>query len=169
MEPQENITKKLGEEIADFHLPRYQEIPEVGLFLDQIVRLINSYLEPLGKLELTPSMVSNYVKHKLIEPPVKKQYQRDQIAYLIFMAMAKTVLSLEEIRRLFELQKESYTSEVAYNYLCEEFENVLQYTFGNKDSLEEVGVTHTQIKTLLRIMIVTMANKIYLDKFLDAI
>ena len=160
------IELKSKEEIKKIHLPRYYEIPDVGLFLEQSVRLINQYLEPLGGIEITPSMVSNYVKNKLIAPPVKKQYHRDQIGYLMFVSIAKTVLSLDDIRNIFSLQQEHFTPEIAYDYFCDEFENILQYVFGNKDTLKEIGVHNTEERILLRTVIITIAHKIYLDKYL---
>ena len=50
------------EAIDGFRLPRYAQIPDVGLYLEQVVRYVNTHLAPLGEPELTSSMVSNYVK-----------------------------------------------------------------------------------------------------------
>ena len=61
-------------DIAGFCLPRYAQIPGVGLYLEQVVRYINAHLAPLGEPELTSSMVSNYVKQGLIPAPVRKLY-----------------------------------------------------------------------------------------------
>ena len=79
--------------IRDFRLPKYDEIPDVGLFLEQTTKYISKYVEPLQDITLTGSMISNYVKQKIIAKPIKKQYFTDQIAYLIFIAIAKSVLS----------------------------------------------------------------------------
>ena len=54
------------EAIEGFRLPRYAQIPNVGLHLEQVVRYVNTHLAPLGEPELTSSMVSNYVKQGLI-------------------------------------------------------------------------------------------------------
>ena len=53
------MQQQISAELGDFRLPRYHEIPDVGLYLDQTVKYINRYLEPLGCMELTASMVSN--------------------------------------------------------------------------------------------------------------
>ena len=37
--------------IEAFRLPRYRELTNVGLYLEQTVRLLNSYLAPLGEGE----------------------------------------------------------------------------------------------------------------------
>ncbi len=110
---------------GDFHLTRYREIPDVGLLLDQTVRLVNSYLEPLGNVRITGSMVSNYVKQKIIPRPVKKLYYRGQIAALIFIALSKTVLSLEDTAKFLQLQQRTYPEDVAYDYFCDHLEQGL--------------------------------------------
>ena len=47
--------------IEHFHLPTYREIPTMGLYLEQTVKYINECLHPLGCIEITSSMVSNYI------------------------------------------------------------------------------------------------------------
>lgn len=47
---------------AGFALPRYNDLPSVGLYLDQTVQFVNGYFRSFCGVELTPSMVSNYVK-----------------------------------------------------------------------------------------------------------
>lgn len=160
----ENGSKQPAESIRGFALPRYEEIPDVGLYLEQTARYISGYLSCLGEFTLTRSMISNYVKMGLVANPVKKQYDRQQIAYLLFIAVAKTVLSLEDIRLLVGLQRASYAPAVAYDYFCTEMENVLFYTFGLKETLDAVGEEDTEEKDLLRGVIVTVAHKVYLDK-----
>ena len=72
----------LAAALGGFRLPRYEEIPTVGLYLEQTTKYISQYLDPLEENCLTNSMIANYVKRKLIANPVKKQYGREQIAYL---------------------------------------------------------------------------------------
>ena len=83
-----------------FCLPRYQEIPNVGLYLEQVTRYIGECFEPLMDGVITASMISNYVKKGLLQNPVKKQYDREHIARLLVIAVSKTVLSLEEVQQL---------------------------------------------------------------------
>ena len=148
--------------IANLHLPAYHAIPDVGLFLEQVTQYINSYLSPIEGVAITGSMISNYVKRGLIASPVKKQYNREQIAQLFFITAAKSVLSLEELQTILRVQQRSYPAAVAYDYFCMELENVLQYVFGVKDSLDEVGVEQSEEKTLLRNTIIAAAHRAYL-------
>ena len=154
--------------IESFRMPRYQDIPDVGLYLDQTVKYINRYLEPLGCLEITASMVSNYVKRGYIANPVKKQYDREQIAYLLFLAIAKSVLPMEHINRLFAMQKQTYSSEVAYNYFCVELEKALQATFSTRDfSAPSSANRVTPESELVRSSALCFANKMFSMKYLE--
>ena len=157
--------------IEQFRMPRYREIPDVGLYLDQTVKYVNRYLAALGCMEITSSMVSNYVKKGYISNPVHKQYDADQIAYLFFISVAKSVLSMDNIARLFDMQKKMYTAEIAYDYFCEELENMLQYTFGLKDTLEEAGTPEdkSETKNMLRSTITAVTHIIYLSSRFEKI
>ena len=161
--------EQIAAALQDFRLPRYNEIPNVGLYLEQATKYIGEYLSPLGEYTLTPSMISNYVKKGLIANPVKKQYGREQIAYLFFIAMAKSVLSLDALTGFIKLQQQTYPLPKAYDYFVEEFENLLQFTFELKDNMEMVGEDNTDEKRLLYTCIVAAVQKVYLEKCLEAI
>lgn len=164
-----NMKAEIGGEVKEFKLPRYHEIPDVGLYLEQVAEYISEYLKPLGDITLTGSMISNYVKKGLVSNPVKKQYDREQIAYLFFIAVAKLALTMEDIRLMLEVQKRTYGPQVAYDYFCSEFENILQFIFGLKESPDVIGVDDTEEKNMLRNTIITVAHKIYLDKYFEKI
>ena len=90
---------------AGFSLPRYSDIPQVGLYLDQTVQYVNDQFRTFCGVELTPSMVSNYVKKGILSHPVRKKYSRDQISNLMYIVVTKTVLSMENIDTLFKMQR----------------------------------------------------------------
>ena len=161
--------QRIAGSVQDFRLPRYNEIPNVGLYLEQATKYIGEYLAPLGEYALTSSMISNYVKKGLIANPGKKQYSRDQIANLFFIALAKSVLSLDALTGFIKLQQQTYTIQKAYDYFCEEFENLLQFSFELKDTMETVGEDNTDEKRLLYTCIVAVVQKVYLEKCLEAI
>ncbi len=160
----QGIKEQLSTSIIGLRLPRYHEIPNVGLYLEQTVKYINECLAPLTDEGITSSMVSNYVKRGLVDNPCKKQYSRDQVAYLLFIAVVKTVLSMDDIRLIVNIQKRTYSVERAYNYFCLEMENVLAYILGQKTELETVGTENGDEKIMLRNVIITATLKIYLAK-----
>lgn len=152
-----------------FSLPHYSEIPDVGFYLEQVTRYISQLLLPLGEGNITGSMVSNYVKKGLVSNPVKKRYSREQIAYLIFIALAKSVLSLDDLALFIQMQRDSYDTEVAYEYFRDELLNVLDFVFGQKLVLEDVGQDSTDEKKMLRYTIIAIAHKIYLERCFSVI
>ena len=161
--------------IHNFHLPRYHEIPNMGLYLEQTSKYITEYLAPLGDYGLTNSMISNYVKKGLVANPVKKQYDREQIAYLFFIAVAKTVLSLDALTGFIELQKRTYPLDVAYDFFCRQFEGLLAFTCEVTDAMEISDPEHPGdseslgARRLLYSCIVAVTQKIYLEKSLETI
>lgn len=154
--------------VEKFRLPRYSEIPSVGLYLEQTTKYINSLLSPLG-FEITGSMIRNYVKMGLVKNPVQKQYYDDQIAHIIVITVLKNVISLENISTLFERQCTVYSDEVAYDYFCMEFENMLFYQFGIKNSVDNIGNTNSIEKKMLRSAIIAVSHVIYLKSCFENI
>ena len=149
--------------ISEFRMPRYKEIPNVGLYLEQTIKYINESLAPL-QVSVTPSMVSNYVKLGYIQRPVKKQYYADQIAYLIFAVLAKQVLSLEHITVLFDLQRKTFSVDVAYNFFCTELEEMLCYLFGERSEPPLASEDEPAAKKTLRSVVTAISHIIYLSR-----
>ena len=159
----------IADSLGGFHLPRYEEIPDTGLFLEQTAKYISGYLSALEEGCLTPSMISNYVKKGLVANPIKKRYGREQIAYLFFIALTKNVLSLDGLINFISLQKRTYSLQIAYDYFCEQFESILLFTAEINDTMDIVGEDTTDEKRLLFSCIVAVTQKIYLERCLEAI
>lgn len=134
-----------------YSLPTYAEIPNVGLYLEQVTKYLNEYLEPLGCGTLTGSMVSNYVKKGLLNSPVKKQYDREHLAWLLIIAVAKTVLSLEEVQQLLEQQKAQPVQQV-YDSFCHMLPETLTAVFAREQSC-----------SLLQDTVTAVAHRLYLE------
>lgn len=167
------MTQKMKEEIAnsvrDFRLPRYEEIPDVGLYLEQTAKYINEFLEPLPESTLTPSMISNYVKKRLIASPVRRQYSREQIAYLLFIALAKNILSLDALSTFLRLQQRTYPLDRSYEYFRRKFEGLLRFSFELTDIFEDCDDNQTDEKRLFHACIASLTQKLYLERCLQAI
>lgn len=157
------IKDAIADSIRGFRLPRYREIPDVGLYLEQATKYINQAIEPLGFGTFTGSMIRNYVKQGLVSNPVHKQYSANQIAHLMIIAILKQVTPLEHVSQLFCRQKAVYTDQTAYDYFCEELENILFHRFGLKDTFEDIGVTVSLEKEMLRSAIMAVSHIVYLN------
>lgn len=162
-----NMKHALADRLASFHLPRYSELPDMGLYLEQTTKYINQCLAPLGCIEVTGSMIRNYVKMGLVSHPVKKQYYADQLAHLISITVLKSALSLEHIHLLFARQRKIYSDQTAYDYFCMEMENILKHRFGISKTVEDIGVTSSVEKEMLRSGVIAVSHLIYIDACLE--
>ena len=91
--------------LDDYRLPAWGEIPDIGLYMDQVVTLLSGYLDympPELKEEqvITPAAINNYVRKKIMPEPVKKKYYRVHIAYLIMVCTLKQSLSIPTLRTM---------------------------------------------------------------------
>ena len=124
-------------ESSKFHLPRLNELPRVPLYKDQVI----TYLEDVAKSInvntdekiLTPTMLNNYVKQKVVSPPKDKKYNEKHLAYLIVVCVLKQVFSLQEICSLINVQIESCPIDTAYDYFCTEAEKAIEAVFITRD------------------------------------
>ena len=102
----------------NFSYPKWKEIPNIDLYLDQVLLYVNQVCEPISSESdkgLTASMVNNYVKHGYMTKPEKKKYQRKQIARLIAITTLKSVFSIQEIAQTLNTLQTETNSEQLYN------------------------------------------------------
>ncbi len=91
--------------LDDYRLPAWEDIPDFGLYMDQVVTLLHDYLDympPELKDEqvITPAAINNYVRKKIMPEPVKKKYYRSHIAYLIMVCTLKQSLSIPTLKTM---------------------------------------------------------------------
>lgn len=99
-------------------IPTWNELPELDLYMDQIIVLMEKYLgsTPKDKL-ITPSMINNYVKLGIIPSPIKKKYSKIHIAHLIIICSLKQVMPIADIKILIdEKLKNSSIEELLNEY-----------------------------------------------------
>lgn len=80
-------------------LPLWNELPSFNLHLDQLLDITNSFVEPMIEEKITKTMMHNYFKAGIIESPIKKKYERKQLAGAIVVGVLKNVFSLSEIEQ----------------------------------------------------------------------
>ena len=157
------------EEVSNFHLPRWNEIPNIGLYIDQVVSLLNYYLgnyvkndnEKEDKL-VTKTMINNYVKHGALNPPVNKKYNTEHIAYLFVILILKQIYSIGEIKKLINLAINTSKCEDAYNRFCSEVEKAIKMTFTGESYINNDRLSQEQY--ILRNVVQSFANKLYVQK-----
>ena len=101
--------------LGSYRLPDWDDLPQIDLYLDQVIALVNQYLgffvyDPTEEKLLTPSMVNNYVKQRLIPAPIRKKYGRRHIALLLMICTFKQAVSMAAIGGSSSAARERATS-----------------------------------------------------------
>lgn len=92
--------------ITNYHLPEWDAIPDFGLYMDQVIVLLEHYLSfiptPAGAKEhiVTSATINNYVRLKIMPAPVKRKYHRVHIAYLVMILTMKQSLSISDVQKV---------------------------------------------------------------------
>ncbi|WP_137598126.1 DUF1836 domain-containing protein [Paucilactobacillus kaifaensis] len=84
--------------LAKVNLPRWDELPNFDLYMDQVVAYVNNLIGSLGLDLVTPAMINNYVKHKAILAPIKKKYQVMHVADILVISLLKATFPIDVIR-----------------------------------------------------------------------
>lgn len=160
-----------AETIRNFRMPRYSELPNMGLYIDQVLAYMDEVFRQmeLSKSEklLTSSMVNNYVKKGVLPVTIKKRYYREHIAYLVIVCIAKQVFTIDEISRMIKIQKSAYDIETAYNYICTELEIILKAVFSEQPLPEDTSRTHRPQRYFVRNTLISAVYKIHTQQLMD--
>lgn len=93
-----------AEGLEQFDLPDWDSLPQLDLYMDQVILLLTRYLTPIDRDAeekfVTASIINNYVRMRVIPPPVKKRYSRIHLAYLVVICTLKQSLSISCIQRM---------------------------------------------------------------------
>lgn len=148
-----------------FYIPKWEEIPNIDLYMDQIVTLLEEYLktfiiDPKEKI-ITKTMINNYVKQNIIKMPVNKKYNKNHIASLLVICVLKQVYSITDISNLINLSFKNNTPEEAYNKFRMALEKSIDEIFYNKHE-EETELLHEQY--ILKYVVQSFVSKLYVEK-----
>ena len=81
-------------------LPHYQTLPTIGLYMDQVLGMVEQYTSSFVDQPITKSMVNSYVKKGVIEKPTGKKYSQTQLAEIILIVLYKPIFSLPVISKV---------------------------------------------------------------------
>ena len=109
--------------LENYRLPRWEDIPDMGLYMEQVIKLLTQYLDyfpPELKEEnfITAATINNYVRKKIMPEPINRKYYRKHIAYLIIICSLKQSLSIPVLQKMIPVDlteeelKETYTAYV---------------------------------------------------------
>lgn len=106
MQFNEKALKQLVEELSLTQDIKITDIPDIDLYMEQLTSFMDSSLSNQKRDEqdkiLTKTMINNYTKAGLVMSPVKKKYNKRHIILLILVYYLKNILSINDIKSLFE-------------------------------------------------------------------
>jgi hypothetical protein len=173
--------EKWVKSLDEVRMPRWEEITEIPLYMDQLIAVVTKYLEPFqvfsdDKIPVTSSMVNNYVKLNLIPKPIKRHYNKRHIAYLIVITLFKEVISIQYIRRVLIFLANSQGNSNAYNQFCELLEKTIKHSgnvYLNKTDDYENNLNYASKEDYDRYIIFLacemITNLLFAKKFIDLI
>ncbi len=89
-----------------------EDFPNIDLYMDQVLTFMDNQLEKSKRYEsdkiMTKTMINNYAKNKLIPPPTKKKYSKNQLYLLVYIYYFKNILSISDIQSLLGPLTEKY-------------------------------------------------------------
>lgn len=95
--------------LESYRLPDYKELPDIALYMEQVVSYVSQTINPIVKTSekemITPFMINNYVKAKMISAPIEKKYNKDHLGYLIVISLLKSTCSLKDLSSFIALDK----------------------------------------------------------------
>ena len=164
------MQENLEEVIMKIHIPRWNELPEIDLYLDQVVNYLEKYLTQYSANKedkiITNTMINNYVKQGIMPAPEKKKYSRAHIAYLMVICILKQVYSISDIGKLISLTIQYFELSKAYNRFCANLEISVKNVFTRKQFPNIERMTEEQY--LLKNVVQSVADKLYVEmKFLN--
>ncbi len=159
------MQENLEEMIMKVHIPRWNELPEIDLYLDQVVNYLEKYLSQYSSNKedkiITKTMINNYVKQGILPAPEKKKYNRTHLAYLMVICVLKQVYSISDIGKLISLTIQYFEVSKAYNRFCANLEISIKNVFTKKEFPNIERMTEEQY--LLKNVVQAVADKLYVE------
>lgn len=154
--------------IKNFHIPRWNELPTLDLYMDQVIALIDTtlgaFFSEIGATSLTKNMVNNYVKAKIVDAPVNKKYPKLSVAMIIVVYILKNCYATDEIGKLIKLGISLEATEITYNRFCEAIENAVSDVFSGRVSICNEEIPGRDNKYLMENFALSFACKVYVQR-----
>ncbi len=147
-ERMESINSILGKwlnELDKFSYKDYTDLPDIDLYMDQVVTFLEKQLaifqtSSLDK-QITSSMINNYVKGEVVSSPIAKKYNREHLALIEEVCTLKQVLTIAEVKQILDerYRKDTIAKEEIFNT----FKELVNHK--NKEAIES---TRSRLDTI---------------------
>ena len=151
-----------------FHIPRWEELPAVDLYMEQVITLIHSnlgaFFEQVGIQPITKNMINNYVKAKIVQAPVNKRYPRISVAMIIGVYILKSCYETEDVGKLIRMGVDLEAGvPLTYNRFCDAIENAVKAVFSGEVHIKEEQIPGRERKYLMENFALSFASKYYVQ------
>ena len=125
-------------ELAAYRAPRWDDLPDLDLYMDQVIGVLEKHLSFFFGEEkvLTAAMINNYVKNRLLPPPVNKKYGREHLARLLELCVFKSFLQLSEADALIGAAWQGLSPAEAHDRFCEALDRGVRLVFFGEQGAE---------------------------------
>lgn len=140
-----DILSKWLDELNNFSYKDYKDLPDIDLYMDQVVTFLDKQLSifqtsSLDK-QITSSMINNYVKGEVVSAPISKKYNREHLALIQEVCTLKQVLTIAEVKQIID---ERYRKEdIAKDEIFDHFKNLV-----NEKNKEAVSLTKSLLNNI---------------------
>ena len=118
--------------LNNYRLPAWEDIPDFGLYMKQLVIQLKEYLDYLppelkDEACITSATINNYVRTKVMPEPRNRRYYRLHLAYLILICSLKQGLGISLIHEMLPNSLTEEEMRVIYTNYAERHQIVAQY------------------------------------------
>ncbi len=120
--------------LTTYSLPSWDALPEIELYMDQVISLLTKYLEVYDSAmnilhPITPAMINNYVKLKIIPAPQRKKYSKVHLAYLLIVCTLKQTLDMSTIQQIIPVTLDENSVRKTYDSFVKNQHKAFNYVF----------------------------------------
>ena len=160
-----------AQDLVKYHCPRWEELPEIDLYVDQVVSILQKNLVIFSKdvdnPVITSSMINNYVKKDILNSPIKKKYNREHLAKLFVICICKKLMSISEIGESIKNMEKIYSVEEGYNIFCDELEKSIKHAFDYENKKVDLPLEEkTRELATLKAITTAFANTVLVDRLI---
>lgn len=115
------------------------DFPSLPLYSDQVANLISNGLSAYdgedGEPVITKTMISNYVKHRIIPRPENKKYSAEHMIMLTAIIYLKSTFQISDIAKIMRPYVENHESTFEEHFdLCEMYQSLAPYLKNERES-----------------------------------
>lgn len=158
---------QLKEKLKSERPVSWNELPDIGLYKDQVVSYMRRQLINFGDEEqITSAMINNYIKDKLLPRADGKKYNREHLAGLTEICLLKQVLSVRNTGMLLNQSSDGQQPDHFYA----NFRNILDDALTKTSELIDPEWSFDSLsEEALRLAIYSYCSKIACERLLDII